>query len=167
MAFIQFDATKVAPRETFDPIPAGTYHAIVGDSEIVATKEGTGQRLKLVWTVTEGEFKGRKVFDSINISHVKANVEEIGQRQLSQLCHATNVLHLQDTAQLHGIQCAIKVAIRHDTTGQWPDSNEVKGYYNLGGSPAISMPTNTSAVNTPPPPPPKKAQAPWMANKGA
>lgn len=168
MAFLNFNAEAVEPQQSFEPIPAGTYHAAITESEIVNTKSGTGQMLKVTWQVIEGPLAGRKVFDRLNIANNNPKAEEIGQRQLSALCHAAGVLKLQDTQQLHGIPVAIKVTIRKDDTGQYSDSNEVKDYRAIpGGKPMASAP----GTLTPPAPyaaaPAAAAQAPWAANRAA
>jgi len=163
MALLQFNAAAVEPQQTFEPVPAGTYHAAVTESEIVMTKSGSGQMLKLTWQITEGALSGRKVFDRINIVNQNPKAEEIGQRQLSGLCHAAGVLQLSDTQQLHGVPVAIKISIRKDETGQYSDQNEVKGYNAIAGGnrPAMAAPTAMATASA------AKPAAPWMANKAA
>jgi hypothetical protein len=136
MASLNFDATTVAPQDSFSPIPAGDYIAQVTESSIKPTKSGTGMILNLTWTVLSGQFANRKVFDRINIQNQNPEAEKIGQRQLSAVCHAAGVLKLQDSNQLHGRPCTITVKIRKDE--QWGDSNEVKGYAQASGQPAAA-----------------------------
>lgn len=168
MALLQFDASAVQPDTmTFDPIPAGNYTAIISESEVVQTKSGTGQMLKLRWDVVDGPMKGRVVFDRLNIVNSNPKAEEIGQRQLSSLCHAAGVMQLQDTQQLHGVPVSIKVAIRKDETGQYGDSNEVKGYrqINTASAPVLGQVA----------PPPQQQPAagfgagspPWAGNRAS
>ncbi len=54
-----FNANEVDPMDTFDPIPAGKYLAIIQESEMKPTKSGNGSYLEFVFQVIEGEFKGR------------------------------------------------------------------------------------------------------------
>lgn len=152
MASLQFDATTVAPSDSFAPLPAGTYIAQVTDSSIKPTKSGTGTTLNLTWTILDGQFANRKVFDRVNIQNQNPDAEKIGQRQLSSICHAAGALKLTDSNQLHGRPCKITLKIRKDE--QWGDSNEVKGYESTGNTPAAP-----SFV-------PQAAQAP-AANNGA
>lgn len=126
MAQLNFDATTVSPADTYSPLPAGTYLAHVTESEVKPTKAGTGQILALTWTVLDGQYNGRKVFDRINVANQNKQAEEIGQRALSQLCHAVNVLKLSDSNQLHGKPINIKVVIRQ-SEGYDPQ-NEIKAY---------------------------------------
>ncbi len=162
MAFLQFDANQVAPQQPIEAIPAGSYLAAISESEVVATKAGTGQMLRLTWDVMDGPMKGRKVFDRINIANQNPKAEEIGQRQLSTLCHAIGVLQVKDTTQLHGRPCLIRVSIRKDESGQYADQNEIKDYRVADGvkqaTPAAA-PAAAPAANKPVPP--------WAANRAA
>lgn len=126
-----FDATTVKPQESFTPLPAGTYIAQITDSAIKPTKSGSGTSLNLTWTILDGQYANRKVFDRINVQNLNPEAEQIGQRQLSAVCHAVGVLKLQDSNQLHGRPIQITVKIRKDE--QWGDSNEVKGYQPIAG----------------------------------
>ena len=134
MASLNFDASQVAPSDSFAPLPAGTYIAQVTDSSIKPTKSGTGTILNLTWTIMDGQFANRKVFDRVNIQNANPEAEKIGQRQLSSICHAAGVLKLADSNQLHGRPCKITLKIRVDA--QWGDSNEVKSYESAGMAPS-------------------------------
>ena len=148
MAQLMFNAAAVQPRSSFDPIPAGSYIASISESAIKPTKSGTGQMLTLTWDILDGQYKGRKVFDRLNIQNTNPKAEAIGQEQLSALCHAAGVLQLQDTNQLHGKPVKIKVKIRKDDTGQFEDSNEVSGYTAASGAsiPAAAAPAAAPAA---------------------
>ena len=141
-----FDATSVSPQESFAPLPAGTYNAVVEDSELKATKSGTGQILNLKWRVLDGQYANRIIFDRINVSNQNKTAEEIGQRQLSALCHAINTLKVSDSSQLHNKPCAIKLAIR--TSEGYDPQNEVKGYSAVSG---VAAPATNGAQSATPP----------------
>jgi hypothetical protein len=127
MAQLGFDATTVAPQVAITPIAAGTYTVSVDDSEVKTTKSG-GQMAVFRLRVVEGQFVGRTVFANINVRNPSPQAEQIGQSQLSALCHAAGVLQLADTAQLHGKIVRARVKIRKDDTGQYGDKNEVNGF---------------------------------------
>jgi hypothetical protein len=164
MSFLQFDATAVAPQQPIEAIPAGMYLAAISESEVVMTKSGSGQMLRLTWDVLEGPMKGRKVFDRLNIANQNPKAEEIGQRQLSTLCHAVGVLQVKETTQLHGRPCHIRVTVRKDESGQYADQNEVKDYRAINGqAPAAATAAPAPAVA----PAAKKFAPPWAGNKAA
>ena len=134
MATLNFNAANVAPQSSFDLLPAGDYIAQVTESSLKPTKANTGMILNLTWTVLDGPYVNRKIFDRINIQNQNPEAEKIGQSQLSAICHAVGVLNLADSNQLHGRPCKLKVKVRKDE--QWGDSNEVKGYSAVAGSTA-------------------------------
>lgn len=157
----QFDATTVAPDTgAVAPIPAGVYLAQVVESSVAALKSGNGTGLTVVWQVIEGPSKGRKVWQSFNVKHNSAEAQRIGQAQFSALCHAVGRVRIGDTAELHGVPCRIKVAIRKDD--QYGDKNEVKGVESaIGSQPAQATPFPPSAPAAAPQAPAAAPAAPW------
>lgn len=119
-----FDANQVKPNEAFEALPAGWYNAKIINSECKPTKDNESGYLQFELEVIDGEHKGRKVFDRLNLWNKSVQASEIAQRQLSAYCHATGVFILQDSNQLHGIPLKIKLSIRQ-SEGYEP-SNDVK-----------------------------------------
>lgn len=139
MAQLQFDASSVSPESQFTPIPNGDYPVLISESEIKDTKAGTGQYLQLVLEVIDGHYKGRKIWDRLNIVNPNQVAQDIGQRALSQICHAVGVLNLQDTADLHQKPLVAKVVVSPARDG-YDESNEVKEYkaYSSGSAGAVA-----------------------------
>lgn len=134
MAFIHFDATTVAPEQNISaPIPAGTYTAIIVDSDVKQTKSGSGSYLKLTFEVMDGQFKNRKVFENLNIQNSSAQTQQIAQGHLSAICHATGVMQLQDSAQLHHKPLKIIVTVE-PAKGDYGPQNRIKGYESASGA---------------------------------
>jgi len=125
MSKLSFDASKVEPQRPTDPIPAGWYPVHMTKSELKPTADGKGQRLAIELTVISGDFKGRKVFDGLNIKNPNAQAQEIGHQQLSAICHAVGVIKLTDSAQLHNKAFSAKVALEPE---RWVDkaNNDVE-----------------------------------------
>jgi hypothetical protein len=130
MAQMIFNAATVAPSSAFDPIPAGWYVAKIVQSEIRQTNKKDGHYIWLAMQVLNTEHAGRVVFDQLNIDNPNPKAVEIGYGSLSAICHATDVIDMQDTEQLHGIPLEVKVAIA-PAEGQYAASNQVKGYRGL------------------------------------
>lgn len=154
MAQINFDSTTVAPQASFAPIPAGTYLAIITDSDIVPLKSGAGERLKLTFEVMDGSFKGRKIWDSLNINHPNPQAMQIAQSGLSAICHATGVTKLNDTAQLHNRPLKIRVKVR-PAGGGYEESNAISGFESASGAAAPARAPAASAA------PAAEKVAPW------
>lgn len=138
MAQIAFDATQIAPAVPLTPIPDGWFPVMITESDIKPTSTGTGLRMPLTLTVCEGHpYAGRKIFDGLNIQNDNPVAQQIAQEQLSAICHATGVIQLGDTQQLHGIPLLCKVitepARTDQTTGKtYEAKNVVKGYAKVG-----------------------------------
>ena len=142
MATFHFNASEVDPNVGFGPIPAGTYVAQVVDSDLKMNRAGTGQYIALQLEILDGEFKGRRVFSNLTVSHTNKTAERIGQAHLSALCRAVGVMQLTDTAQLHGRPIKITVRIRKDE--KYGESNEVIGFEPASAS--VAQPTAAVAA---------------------
>ena len=143
-----FDANQVEPTAAFDPLPAGKYIAAITGSEMKPTKSGDGSYLELEFTVLEGEYKDRKVWDRLCINHPNATTVKIARGNLSAVCRAIGVMQPRDSVEMHNIPLQITVKCKkRDDTGDL--TNEVKGY--AAKSAAGSPPQQTPATdNTPP-----------------
>ncbi|MBF0140230.1 MAG: DUF669 domain-containing protein [Magnetococcales bacterium] len=117
-----FDASQVDPSQPQELLPPGDYRVQVINSEMRATKAGTGQYLWLEMDVLDGVHVGRKVYDRINLVNPNQQAVEIAQRTLSAVCHATGRMQVRDSEELHFQPVIVKVAV--GKTGY----NEVKSY---------------------------------------
>ena len=149
MASLTFDASTVAPQASSGPVPAGTYLAQCIDSDVQPLKSGNGTGLKLTFEIIDGQYKGRRIWENLNIQHSNEDTQRIAQSQLSALCHAVNVIKLQDTAALHHKPVTIKVVVR-EAKGEYQASNNIKGYESASGAvPAFLAPVADAAPAAP------------------
>lgn len=148
-----FDASKVEPV-SFDVLPAGDYTVVIVKSEIKPTKDNSGQRLNLELQVVDGKFKGRKLFDGLNIANKSAQAQQIGQGQLSALCRAAGVMTPKDSSDLHNKPIIAAVKVGKDQNNN--DRAEVKSYKPIGKQPSLVEQAfeATEAV-------PAKQKSPW------
>ena len=158
MAILNFNAATVAPQDTFDVLPAGWYNARITGSEMKPTKDGGGSYLSLTMTVMDGPCVNRKIFDRLNLNNKNPKAVEIAYQTLSAICHATGIIQLQDSTQLHGIAMQVKVKIK-PAEGQYSEGNETAGYKKIeGGAGAPAAPAWAAA-----PPPITQQQSPIQA----
>lgn len=150
-----FDATQVEPQESFDPIPAGEYNVLIEDSEMKPTKSGNGEYLQITFSVLDGQYNGRKIWDRLNLLNPNQTAVDIANRTLSAICHATGVMNLTDSVQLHGKTLRVKVAVSQ-REGYDP-SNEIKAYKAIGQGSA------TAPAHAPAPAPQQQTIAPPAA----
>ena len=160
-----FDATQVSPESQFAPLPNGDYPVVITESEVKPTKDGAGQYLQLTLEVIDGHYKGRKIWDRLNLWNKNSTAVEIAQRALSQICHAIGVLQVQDTVMLHNKPLVATLAVRA-AGGGYDESNDVKGYKAYSSGPAPVAPAVNAPAAQPAAAPAQQAQPP-MANKPA
>lgn len=121
-----FDAAKVEPNSSGSPIPKGEYQVVMIESEKVEAKSGNGQMLKLSFQIVEGQHKGRKLTDRLNIWNSNAEAAKIAAGTLSAICRAVNVYEPGDSSELHNRQLTAVVDVKAQPDGRV--FNEVKGY---------------------------------------
>lgn len=150
-------------RGNYDPIPAGWYTVIVDESEVRTNKAGSGQYIWMSFRVIDGEFNGRKVFTRFNVVNSNPQAQEIGHRELSRLTAAVGLPGFNDTQELHGKPLQIKVKVRKDLSGRYPDDNEVSGFRSVaeaqGAGVAPAAPAAPAWAGAP--------QQPWAAAPAA
>ncbi len=159
-----YNANDYEPTVAFDPVPAGKYLACVTDSEMKATKKGDGNYLQLEFTVLEGEYKGRKVWDRLCINHPKGITQKIARGTLSAICRAVGVMQPGDSMELHNLPLIINVKCkkRQDTDEM---TNEIKSYSAKNPQqPAAqtSAPQAATGQNNAPQNPANSANPPWQ-----
>jgi len=146
MAVLNFDAASTEPlADLSEPIPAGEYLAQIVESEMKPTKAGTGEYLRLVWEIVKGQYKGRKLFDNLNVQNPNDEAVRIAKATLSAICRAVGVGKLTDSQQLHGKTVLLKVKIQTSKdTGDL--ENRIRAY---SPKPDGSLPPAAKAAEEP------------------
>jgi hypothetical protein len=142
-----FDANTVEPTATYEPIPAGWYKAVFTASEEKPTKAQTGSYLQLTAEVIEGEHRGRKLIERLNLNNPNSTAVEIAQRTLSAICRATGVMTPRDSSDLHDKPFMVQVKVKPGD-GNYGPSNEIGGYEAASGGAPTAAPAASAA--TPP-----------------
>ena len=170
-----FDPNAHDPNVAFDPINPGWYAMQIVASEVVKTKGGQGQFLKLTLEMIEAthpSLKSRKVFDRLNLWNQNQQAVAIASSTLSAICKAIGqVDHWDDSTILHNRPLAVKVKVRA-AEGKYEASNDVSGYDAVSrlqtGAPVdvttmAAPPAGAQAAVAPPPQgqPGQVAKPPW------
>jgi hypothetical protein len=113
-------------EQSFDPLPAGEYIAVIEASDWKSTKTGSGRYLNLQYQIIDGPFKGRKLFNILNLENPNQQATQIARQSLNSIGVACNVMQLQDSTQLHNIPMKIKVNFKEDHV--YGPKNEIKGH---------------------------------------
>jgi len=141
MAELGYEVDQNDLQQTFEPVPAGEYIAVIEDSDYVENKSGTGRMLKLTLQIIDGPMAGRKIFENLNLENVSKQAETIARQTLNSIGVATGVLRIKDSAQLHNIPMLIDVRVKESEA--YGKQNNVKKYSPASGQPqrpAVSAP---------------------------
>jgi hypothetical protein len=176
MATLNLDLTNVQPATGVqDPVPAGWYKMAMTASELKPTKDGSGQRLACEFTILEGQYQGRKVFEGFNLVNQNQDAVRIAYEQLAAIGTAVGILQIGQSEQLHNIPMDIKVKLTAAQmemppagsppgaapTEKYAAKNEITAYRRAGmggGAPAAAAP-----AFAPPPQAPAAPAAPAAA----
>ncbi len=101
MAQLNFDASKVDPSQPFEAVPSDKYLVEITKSELKPTKTGNGSYLEFEFTIMDGAYRGRKVWDRLCLNHPTQKTVDIARSHLSAICHAVGVLKPHDSSELH------------------------------------------------------------------
>jgi hypothetical protein len=148
MAKLNFDTSTIA-SQTFEALPAGWYPVMIVAEEQKEAKSGNGEYVKMEMEVTEGPYKGRKLWEQFSLWHTNPQTVEIAQRGIATIGQALGITKVGDTVELHNRVFDAKVII--EKSDQYGDQNRIRGYRKHAG---------TAGPMAPPP----QAQAPKAAN---
>jgi len=112
MTSLNYQVNKDELEEVVEPVPAGDYIVVIIDSEYKENKSGTGNLLSLKYQIVDGHFKGRILFNNLNLEHVNKQAQEIARRSLNSIGVATGIEEIQDSAQLHNIPMMVSVSVK-------------------------------------------------------
>lgn len=129
---IQFDSNQVDPDPGFDLLPPADYRLHVVDSDVRSTKDGQGRYVWVEMDVLDGPFAGRKLWHNFNILNPSDKAQQIGQSQLSALCHAIGVGAMTDSEDLHLKPFIASVGVRPAREG-YEAQNRVKSFKPASG----------------------------------
>jgi hypothetical protein len=133
-----FDPNGVEPLRGFDVLSPGTYQVIIEKAEVKETKEsaathaGNAYYLEVCFCVTDGPYRGRKLWNRLNIRNPsidkngKQTCQAIGQSMLSSLCKATGLSIVRNENELLGKSCVANVTVKGD-------QNEIRSWSSVGG----------------------------------
>lgn len=121
------------PQGEFQPLPDGWYRARITKADLKDTNARDGQYINIRLDIIGPTHAGRVVFDKLNIKNKNPKAEEIGFRQLGDLCRAVGLARVGDTDQLIGKTLDIKLKVK-PAEGNFSAGNEVKGYRAVDGS---------------------------------
>ncbi|MFM8883105.1 MAG: DUF669 domain-containing protein, partial [Betaproteobacteria bacterium] len=120
----QYFDPATAPGASTSLVPAGRYNVQIVSSDLLPTKEGSGQYILFEMLVLDGPQQGRKVFDRLNIVNRSPQAVEMANRTLASICRATGRAGVGETSELHNIPFILDVGIK--SQGGFGETNTLR-----------------------------------------
>ena len=127
---------------------------IVTGSELKETRNNPDNKyLACAFEVIDGKYKGRKVFENMNIvragnSDKDKTTMRIAQQNLSSLCRAVGKMSISDTCELQHIPLLVTLKIK-PASGDYGESNAVAKYASINGGSSLSTSAPKQTASAP------------------
>jgi len=141
-----YQANPAELEEDFGIVPEGTYIAVIEGSDYKPASTGQGMLLKFTYSIVEGQFKGRKVFENLNLKHSNAQTQAIAEKALNSICVACGILKIQDSSQLHGIPMKLDISVQ-PAKGEYSAQNRIKKHISINATPATGATQGVAVEN--------------------
>jgi hypothetical protein len=125
--FQSFNAAEVEPQTSRGLLEKGEYVVTIEKTSTKINRAGTGSYLELELQIVEGEAKGRRIWDRLNLDNPNQTAVDIAKASLSAICHSVGVLTPSSPEELKGIPLVAIIGIQ-PAKGEYSESNVVKGY---------------------------------------
>ena len=125
----------------FDLIPPGEYVAEIIEAEIKQPRSGDGHMLTLTWRISEGDYEGRQIWESLCFQHSKEQTQAIARRKLKDICVACAIEEqITDPEVFKFKPVRVRIGIQVDRSGAWEDSNKISRVRSLEDDPKEPAP---------------------------
>jgi len=146
MAFLQGLNERLNQTEdkNYDTIPDGWYTASIKSAELKPTQSG-GLMLNVRFDIAGPTHAGAVVFNGYNIKNQNETAEKIAMQDLKALRTSVGLPALNDTDQLIGLSCQVKVGTQPAKDG-YDARNTIKGYKPIDGAMPVATAPKPVAV---------------------
>jgi len=117
----------------FDILPEDDYICMLTKSEWKDNKAKTGKYIYMEFTVVDGEHKGMKFFERLNLINPNPVAVRIANQKMNQLCAACLLTDIEDTDELQGIPVILVIGIQENENSDYPAQNVIKAFKNADG----------------------------------
>lgn len=119
-------------REIFKPIPENLYKVKITKCKEIENFAHTAKGIGVTYSVTDGQYKGRIIFDNFYIEHENKVFENRGKNKFNGLLQAIEMENIDYLFQLNSRDLIIKVKIQKASAdGKFPEKNIVVDYYSV------------------------------------
>jgi hypothetical protein len=123
---IPFETEKEEATPPFALLPSGVYKAEIVAAQAGGTKNQKGYQVRLSWSIIEGEFEHRILFQNILLQHESEEAQRYGRQKFKDVLVALGITeNVTDLSVMYHRPSSIGVKIREDKSGQYEPRNEI------------------------------------------
>src|SRR5262245_26403687 len=157
-----FDPCANEGTQDLQPIPSGWYLAHIVEAEVRDAANGNGNYLLAVFEVLEGDHTHRKIYQNVTLANASQQAVEIGKRLLTDIYTACGITEpTQEIDVLLYKPVKVRVAIKRDPAGEYPDANRIYAVRPQDFTPKRGPLVPHGVAPTPPSSAAAKADRPW------
>lgn len=113
----------------FTPIPAGMYKVVCEAAEETTTKSTGTEAMSFEWRVDNGEHKGRKLWDQLNVDHPNTSYSGREANRFRDICKSTGTVKPNSLGDFPGSECVAEVIVEPASEcGTYKAKNKIKAY---------------------------------------
>jgi len=153
-------------ENAFETFPAGTYTVELTDIDIKPNSAGTGELVRAVFRVTEGQYRDRKIFENYNVRNPNPTAVRIALAKIKQLvmaCGYTGNEQLTVGLLRSCIGREFTADVIIEQQDGYPDKNVVKKYHRRQVANETPWATQGQSQQQAQPPAPSTAMPPQPA----
>jgi hypothetical protein len=110
-----FDTANEECTPAFALLPRDRYKAEIVKAMAGPTKNGKGYSVSLTWSIIEGDYENRVVFQTILIQHSSSEAQKFGRQKFADVLKALGISEaVTDLNVMLNKPCLIGVIIRQD-----------------------------------------------------
>jgi hypothetical protein len=120
-----FDPTE-QEGSRFELVPIGDYTAEVIEADDKQPSSGDGRMLALTWKISEGDYEGRQIWETLCYQHSNTQTQDIARRRIKDLCVAFGITEqIKDPSVFKFKPVHVRVGVRVDKSGRYDDQNKI------------------------------------------
>lgn len=144
MANLGTTFNTVDNKEVANLLPApAQYKVAITRNQITDKKDANGnvagKNLRFEMDVQEGQYAGRKLFDTLGIEQPDADKQAKARGRLTSICNAVGKPSITDGDELMGIPFTVSVIVTEGKNG-YQDQNYITKYHPKDGAQAPAQP---------------------------
>lgn len=140
MPNVDWNQEEVGDGRSFETLPKGRYPCQIEGIESKETKSRDGSYYETTFIIAKGEYKGRKLWDRLNVHNKSEVAQQIGREKFKSLCKAAlGKDGVKKTEELHNKYVVCLVDIERGGEGR-PDQNRIGGYMSAADFKAAAAP---------------------------